>query len=96
MSNVIWTQRALQDLQRLFLFLKEKNPEAARKAAIQIREGADRLQDNPRLGKPMPDDTGRRELSTVFGKRGYILRYMLDENDTPVIIRVWHHLEKRA
>ena len=95
MSPVIWRPRALRDLERLFRFLKDKNPEPARKAALRIAAAADDLSQNPRLGKPMPDETGRRELSTAFGRRGYVIRYMLDDDDTVVIIRVWHTLEDR-
>ena len=95
MSRVIWTKPAIKDLDRLFSFLKKKNPDAAKKAALQIKETANQIADLPELGKPMTDDTGRREVFTSFGKKGYLLRYMLDEEKTPAIIRVWHTLENR-
>ena len=44
----------------------------------------------------MDDDTGRRELVVSFGAGAYVLRYMRDENDTVVLIRVWHSKEKRT
>lgn len=95
MPGIVWTRHAVQDLKRLFDFVKEKNPDAARKAAQQISKAAATLIDNPHLGKPMADETGRRELATSFGKNGYILRYMLEDDHTVVVIRVWHYLELR-
>lgn len=96
MSGIIWTRPAVQDLDRLLTFLKGKNPEAARKAALRIRKAASDLAASPHMGKPMPDDTGRRELATSFGRKGYILRYRLDADDQVVIIRVWHFPEQRT
>lgn len=95
MPPVIWTRAALGDVQRLLQFLQDKNPEAARKAALKIKDTADILTEHPILGKPMADDTGRRELSASFGKRGYVLRYRLDDAGRAVILRVWHFLEDR-
>ncbi len=95
MSKIIWTRPALADLERLLDFLKHKNPNAAQRAARAIRKGGDDLGHMPKLGKPMPDDTGRREYIVAFGRGGYVLRYMLD-GSTPVILRVWHTLEWRA
>lgn len=95
MSAIIWTRPALADADRLFQFLKEKNPQAARNAAQKIKRAADALAANPELGKPMPDDTGRRELMAPFGKRGYVLRYRIDDAGRAVILRVWHYREER-
>ena len=92
--KIVWTRPALGDLARVIDFLKDKNPDAARRAALRINEMANHLVTQPFLGKAMEDNTGRRELSAPFGKRAYILRYMLDEdNKTAVILRVWHSLE---
>ena len=86
---------ALDDLERVITFLKEKNPTAARRAALQINELAKTLVTHPALGRPMEDDTGRRELSAPFGKRSYVLRYRIDDDKTAVILRVWHSLESK-
>ena len=94
MPSVIWTRPALADVERVFSFLKEKNPDAARRAAQTINHAATQLGEMPHIGVRMPDDTGRREYFTPFGKHGYILRYMLDE-ENPVILRVWHGLDLR-
>ena len=95
MPRLIWTKEAAKDVERLHQFLLHKNPKAARKAAESIRKAAVRLNEMPELGKPMGDDSDRRELMTSFGKTGYVLRYRTDAHANPIILRVWHGLEKR-
>jgi plasmid stabilization system protein ParE len=95
MPEVKWLPEALDDLERLFEFLREKNPDAAARAAQTILDGASLLVTSPRLGRPMPDRTGRRELFVPFASGAYVLRYMLEQDKTPVIIRVWHSRELR-
>jgi len=41
------------------------------------------------------EDTGRRQVFTAFGAGDYVLRYPLNHNGDPVIIRVWHSREAR-
>lgn len=95
MAEVKWLPEALDDLERLFAFLREKNPAAAARAAQTILDGADLLLTSPRLGRPMPDRTQRRELFLPFASSAYVLRYLLEDDATPVIIRVWHNREVR-
>lgn len=93
-AKVVWRERALEDISRLYDFLFEKNEEAAIKAAQVILRGSSLLEDSPRLGRPMADGTGRRELFIPFGSGFYVLRYFLT-SDTVVIVRVWHGREDR-
>jgi plasmid stabilization system protein ParE len=95
MPALKWLPEAQADLARLIEFLREKNPDAAARAAQTILDGANLLLTSPHLGRPMPDKTRRRELFIPFASGAYILRYMLDQDDTPVIIRVWHDREQR-
>lgn len=95
-AKVVWRERALADIARLYDFLYQKDERAAQKAARIIREGSVLLEDAPRLGRPMPDGTKRRELFMPFGVGFYVLRYFLDAKGTAVIVRVWHSREKRA
>jgi plasmid stabilization system protein ParE len=91
----LWLPAALQDIERLYEFLVEKDPSAAARAMEIVLEGAQRLQDMAEIGRPMNDDTGRRELFLPFGAGAYVLRYRL-AGETLVIIRVWHSREHRA
>lgn len=93
-AKVVWRERALEDIDRLYDFLFEKNKDAATKAARVILRGSSLLEGSPRLGRPMADGTGRRELFIPFGSGFYVLRYFLT-NDTVVIVRVWHEREDR-
>jgi plasmid stabilization system protein ParE len=94
MPEVIWLPDALDDFSRLYGFLVEKNPDAARRAAETLRAGARMLAVHPDIGKLMNDETGRRELFQAFGAGAFVLRYLVD-SQTVFIIRVWHSLEDR-
>ncbi len=91
----MWLPDALADVGRHHAFLYEKSPDAAARAAKVILDGAGLLKSIPDVGRPMDDDTGRRELVISFGAGAFVLRYMWDRHDTVVIIRVWHSKEKR-
>jgi plasmid stabilization system protein ParE len=91
-TKVVWRERALEDIGRLYDFLFEKNEEAAKKAAHVILRGSSLLEDSPKLGRPMADGTERRELFIPFGSGFYVLRYFL-ASDTVLIVRVWHGRE---
>jgi plasmid stabilization system protein ParE len=93
-SPIVWLPEAVKDVQRLFDFLKDKNPEAAARAAKTVQKGANTLGEFPEIGYPMNDGTERRELLLPFGAGAYILRYIID-GQTIVIIRVWHSREHR-
>jgi len=80
-----WLPEALEDLERLYRFLEERSPEAARRAAAEINQGADRLSETPKLGRPHGNE---REWFVPFGVAAYVLRYRLDPDGSPVIVRV--------
>jgi plasmid stabilization system protein ParE len=90
-----WLPEALADVARMHDFLNRKNPQAAARAAAAILDGASILQINPEIGRPMADETGRREWAVAFGASAYVLRYRIGAEGEPVIIRVWHSLENR-
>ena len=93
-AKIVWRERALEDISRLYDFLFEKNEEAATKAAQIILRGSSLLEESPRLGRPMADGTGRRELFIPFGSSFYVLRCFLADDDA-VVVRVWHGRENR-
>jgi plasmid stabilization system protein ParE len=96
MAALRWLPPAVDDLGRLIDFLHEKSPTAASRAAAAILEGADLLLASPRLGRPLPDSTGRRELTIPFAGGAYVLHYMLEGRETVVTLRVWHSREERT
>ena len=94
MAELVWIPGAQKDIERLFTFLREKSPQAARNAIKAIRLGAKQLAAFPQTGRPMDDETSRRELIVAFGGSAYVLRYKMDDK-LVVILRVWHGLENR-
>lgn len=88
-----WLPEALEDLERLHQFLMSAGPDAAQRAAAAILEGADQLEANPMIGRL--HEHGAREWFIPFGVAAYVLRYRLDEEGNPVVIRVWHSREER-
>lgn len=58
-------------------------------------EAEELLKSFPCLGRPLADGSDRRELSLSFGAGSYVLRYMLEDEDTIIILRVWHSREER-
>lgn len=93
MPQLIWSPAALRDVERLYKFLAEKNPDAAQRAAKAIREGMQILCDQPAVGRPMEDmDPEFREWFITFGGSGYVALYRLDA-EVAVILAVRHQRE---
>ncbi|MEO1431688.1 MAG: type II toxin-antitoxin system RelE/ParE family toxin [Cyanobacteria bacterium J06633_8] len=63
--------------------------------AIQtIVSSAESLQENPRRGAIVDEIAGLRKLLVAFGKYGYVIHYVILEDDV-VILRVYHRRENR-
>jgi plasmid stabilization system protein ParE len=94
MVEVKWLPAALSDIERLYSFLHKKNPKAARDAAAAILQAARTLSRFPLSGSRVDDDPSR-ETFIAFGAGAYVLRYRLDAEHCPVILRVYHSRELR-
>ena len=93
MPRLIWSPEALADVQRLYRFLAEKNPDAARRAASAIRDGMRIVADYPDVGRPV-DDMGPEfmEWPISFGASGYVALYRLQQ-DVALVVSVRHQKE---
>lgn len=90
---VNWTENASQGLERAYLFLAEKNEDAAKAALITIREKALLLEQFPNAGRPAEDfEPEYRELLIPFGGAGYILIYEVI-GDSVYVLAVKHQKE---
>ena len=93
--RLIWLDQSRDDLERHYNFLLDKDSLAAKRAVQVIREGAKQLLHFPDIGRRMDDDTHRRELIIPFGAGVYVLRYRRHDDETLVVLRVWHSRELR-
>lgn len=93
MSRLIWTPAALQDVQRLYRFLAERNKDAAQRAIKAIRGGVKILADHPEAGRPVGEMALEyREWLIDFGESRYVALYRYD-GKTALIVAVRHQRE---
>ena len=93
MSRLIWTKSASDGLLKVFLFLNEKDADAAAKAVETIVESAGILRKFPNAGRPADDlDPEHRELLIPFGASGYIIVYEVYA-DSVLVLAVRHQKE---
>ena len=91
--EVIWTQRAIEDVQRLYHFLAEKSIIAAKAAIEAILQKAEILDIQPNAGRPADDlDPEHIELIIPCGASGYVMLYEIIDEDV-VILVVRHQKE---
>lgn len=92
MARLIYTERALLDLEHLTDFLRESEPVAARETSGLITEAIGVLRNHPLIGRPV--DSGLRELVISRGKSGYLALYDFQQSlDAVVILAIRHQRE---
>lgn len=91
--EIVWLPEAAKDVARLRAFILNKNPSAASRAAVRIKEGVKILADNPEFGRPIEGFAPFRDLLIPFGSGNYIIRYREDSRRV-VIVRVRHSKEE--
>ncbi len=90
---VEWLEPAIIGLERIYLFLTEKNEDAAIAAIKAIRDKAILLENYPNAGRPADDlEPEQRELLVPFGVSGYVLLYRIEKNIV-YILAVRHQRE---
>lgn len=96
MAKLRWLPEAIEDFQRLYFFLLEKDTEAAEKAASSILKGSNLLKSSPRIGHLVSENKDKRDLFIAFGAGAYVIRYRQETEESVVIVRVWHSRENRT
>lgn len=89
--KVKYSPESIDDLHRVVEFIENKNPYAARRMAIDLQEGVDRLKKFSEIGLPVltaPDPEKIRDLYV----RDYTVRYLISI-DVIFIFRVWYSKE---
>lgn len=94
MLRVEWTDEALQDMERLYLFQQVHNgQEAAEAVAVGLFEFADRLPLSPRVWRQLRQFDG--EVRRGLWSR-YEVRYEVDEQaDALRVVRLFEQREDR-
>ncbi|MBU0738101.1 MAG: type II toxin-antitoxin system RelE/ParE family toxin [Alphaproteobacteria bacterium] len=91
MPRVIVTEGAAIGLERCRRFLQAKSPEAAEKAAKEIKRQLNLLASQPDIGRPMQRAPAIRELSIPFGASGYVALYHYEAPEEAVYILAFRH-----
>lgn len=92
MAEIVYSARALEDIELKFEFLAEQDPGSAVSAAAAIRHGVETLAAHPLVGRRITG--GLRELVISFGKTGYVALYWFSvERDEIWILGIRHQRE---
>ena len=91
LPRVIITPGASAGLNRCRLFLADKNPRTARRAAEAIKKAFALLAEFPEMGQPYPREPGWRELLIAFGDSGYVALYRYEPGEDIVAILAFRH-----
>lgn len=89
MAQLIYSGRALTDLDRLTAFLLEADPGSAPMTADLICEAIEVLAHHPFIGRPAEE--GLRELLISRGRSGYVALYSHEEPEDAVLILAIRH-----
>jgi plasmid stabilization system protein ParE len=93
MSQIIYSEQAQSDLNRLYLFLVDKDIEVAQRAMLEIDSSISKtLSKSPKICREI--GFGLREFIINFGRSGYIALFDYNEHkDTVEILAIRHQLE---
>ncbi len=93
MPQVILTERAIRNLERMQEFLVEENPVSAKRAGQAIIKNIRLLKSKPQIGRQVEGMLPEfRELIIKFGDSGYIALYHY-EDDVVTILTIRHQKE---
>jgi plasmid stabilization system protein ParE len=91
-ATVVYSKRALDHVERAFLFLRDKNPEAAQNAVATIQSAVDNLAAHPLVGRRFEGEL--RELIISYGHSGYVALYrFVIAKDEVRILAIRHQRE---
>ena len=92
MAQLIYSQRALADLERLTEFLLETEPVTALETIELILEAVQILGNHPLVGRPAEQDM--RELVISRGRTGHVALYSdEEEHDIVLVFAIRHQRE---
>lgn len=90
--ELMWTNKAMSDLARLYEFLSPVNKVSAARTVQALTAAPKSLQANPRLGERLEEFEPREVRRILVGH--YEMRYEIQGNRI-YILRLWHTREER-
>lgn len=90
--QVLWTVKALIDIERLYYFLAQYDREAAINLAARLDAAPDKLIANPRLGERVEAYVTKEVRKLSIGR--YVMHYEI-AGDRILILRLWYGREER-
>lgn len=89
MAKLIWADRAVSDLERIFDFIAVDSPFYARAQIQRIIRSAERLQRFPDSGRILPELPHFPHRELIIGSYRFIRRYE-HESDTVFVVTIVH------
>jgi plasmid stabilization system protein ParE len=91
-AQVVYSAYAVENIERVMQFQREKNPEVAVASAAAIRSAVENLATHPLIGRRVEGDL--RELVISYGATGYIALYRFDiQRDQVRVLALRHQRE---
>jgi plasmid stabilization system protein ParE len=87
--KVLYTPESIDDLQRVVDFVEVKHLFAARRIAIDLQEGVDKLKQFPKIGLPVLKAPDTEQIHDLY-LGNYTVRYLI-ANKTIYILRTWRN-----
>lgn len=92
MTELVYTEQSLLDLERLSDFLIESDPPAAQETVTLIFDALEMLTQHPEVGRKV--HFGQRELVISRGRTGYLALYRyLPHTDHILVLALRHQRE---
>ena len=92
MAQVRYSRRSLENLERAFEFLVERDLSSGTGAVVAIRAAIGILAKHPLIGRSIGDDL--RELVISYGSTGYVALYwFVPEQDQVFVLAIRHQRE---
>jgi plasmid stabilization system protein ParE len=92
MTELVYAEQALTDLERLSDFLLQADPQTAQDTAILIFDALEILVQHPEIGRKV--HFGQRELVISRGRTGYLALYrFLPHIDRILVLAIRHQRE---
>lgn len=89
--KVKYSTKSIEDLQRVVEFIENKNPFAARRVAIDLQEGVQKLKQFSQIGLPVVKASDPEKIRDLYIGQ-YTVRYLITD-EIIYILRIWHGKE---